>query len=113
MSPLSLEGLLEKSRLVYCTRCGTLNPDSAQTCSNCGASLVTEPASPRYEGREHSRGAGIGLLIAGLFIVLIGVTAIVEVNIWNFIWPLILIFIGIWLLSLGLKRNRRYTHSKE
>ncbi len=105
-------------KLVYCTRCGTLNSDSAGTCQNCGAPLVMEPASRPYAYHEHHRhyedrehhhgGAGIGLLIAGLFIVLIGVAAFAGISIWEFIWPLILIVIGIWVLTLGLRRNRRY-----
>jgi len=79
--------------------------------------LVAEPASRpytyyehhrRYEDKDQRGGAGIGLLIAGLFIVLIGVATFAGINIWNFIWPLILILVGIWVLTLGLRRNRRF-----
>jgi uncharacterized membrane protein YvbJ len=36
--------------MVYCTKCGTKNPDDAKVCSNCGASL-----NPVREEREHYR----------------------------------------------------------
>jgi uncharacterized membrane protein YvbJ len=33
--------------MVYCTKCGTKNPDDVQTCSQCGASLYMERRKER------------------------------------------------------------------
>ena len=41
--------------MVYCSKCGTQNPDNATVCSNCGAPLYT--VGQQYPGseREHYR----------------------------------------------------------
>lgn len=105
--------------MVYCARCGAFNPDAATNCSNCGVNLFTGQNRP-YMGYEHRRnyderyqyrrtGAGVGLLIAGLFIIIIGLAALTGFTaFWSFFWPLLLILIGLWVLMLGLRRNRRY-----
>jgi hypothetical protein len=106
--------------LVYCTKCGTLNPDYATACSNCGAPLSGAENRPysRYEQRRHyedeygyhRRGSGVGLLIAGIFIVVLGLAAILgETSLFfQYFWPVVLILIGVWLLIWGVRRNRRY-----
>lgn len=106
--------------MVYCTKCGTQNPDTALNCSNCGAPLYSgeaRPYNPQYEHRPHyheeyrhkSGGEGIGLLIVGLFIVVIGLAAITGFALfWTYFWPLVIILIGIWIIMLGLRRNRRF-----
>ena len=105
--------------MVYCIRCGTLNSDSDTNCSNCGAPLVTERTQnapyTRYEYRRyndryrHHGGGGLGLLIVGVFIVIIGIAALVGfTTFWSYFWPIVLILIGLWVLILGLRRNRRF-----
>jgi hypothetical protein len=107
--------------LVYCTKCGTQNPDTAINCSNCGAPLYTGEARPftppywqghtrDYEYRHHRHGGeGIGLLIAGLFIIIIGLAAITGFALfWVYFWPIVIILIGVWIIMMGLRRNRRY-----
>ncbi|MGE5187641.1 MAG: zinc-ribbon domain-containing protein [Betaproteobacteria bacterium] len=106
--------------MVYCTRCGTSNPDNANTCSNCGAPIFSEGPGPynRHEYRRYYQneyrsrnrgGGGIGLLIAGLFIVIIGIAALSGFTMfWTYFWPIVLILLGVWILILGLRRNRRY-----
>ena len=108
--------------MVYCTKCGTLNPDSATNCSNCGAPL-SGPENRPYSGYERQRyyrenygysrrGGGVGLLIAGLFIILIGLAAFAGFTaFWNYFWPIVLILVGVWILVLGLRRNRRYNQT--
>lgn len=111
----------EKLTLVYCTKCGTQNPDTATTCSNCGASLYSGEARPYtppywhgqhydYEYRHHRHGGeGFGLLIAGLFILIIGLAALTGFTLfWVYFWPLVIILIGVWIIFVGLRRNRRY-----
>ncbi|MGD6852800.1 MAG: zinc-ribbon domain-containing protein [Candidatus Bathyarchaeia archaeon] len=108
--------------MVYCSRCGTQTPNNATNCSNCGAPL----AQPETESRPYSRheyrhyyddrsphhnqhGSGIGLFIAGIFIIIIGIVVLTGfVAFWLFFWPLVLVLIGIWILLLGLRRSRRY-----
>jgi uncharacterized membrane protein YvbJ len=104
--------------LVYCSKCGTLNADDAVHCTNCGAPLYVAESRPyaRYERRkyyrdeyDHHRGSGFGLLIAGLFVIVIGLAALTGFAIiWSYFWPIVLVLIGIWLLTWGLRRNRRY-----
>lgn len=106
--------------MVYCTRCGNQNPDTAINCSNCGAPLYSgeaRPYNPQYENRRYYReeyrhksgGEGIGLLIVGLFIVVIGLAAITGFTLfWTYFWPLVIILIGVWVIFVGLRRNRRY-----
>jgi uncharacterized membrane protein YvbJ len=107
--------------MVYCTKCGTKNPDDAETCSNCGASLHPVRAEReryyrrRYEsecfGLPHGGtvvGIVIGLLIllAGL-IVILQQTNLIPTNV--DIWPFVLIFFGIIILAGALYRmSRRY-----
>jgi hypothetical protein len=106
--------------MVYCTRCGTQNLDTAANCSNCGAPLLGAGAESRpytrheyrqyyageYSNRHH--GSGFGLLIAGLFIIIFGLAVLLKFDIWSYFWPIILVLIGVWILMLGLRRNRRY-----
>jgi uncharacterized membrane protein YvbJ len=105
--------------LAYCTRCGALNPEDSLNCLNCGAPFVTEKAESRpYNRYDHSRyytntnghrSSGIGLLIAGLIIILIGAAAMVGfTQFWTYFWPIVLILIGVWVIVLGLRRSRRY-----
>ncbi|XHH09801.1 MAG: zinc-ribbon domain-containing protein [Candidatus Bathyarchaeia archaeon] len=111
--------------MVYCTKCGTQNPDTATNCSNCGASLKTSyGANPqdwqnyrlhresRHYDREYSkRNGGIGLLIAGIIVLILGLTLLTG-NFGLFLmyfWPIILVVLGIWLLIRGLIwSHRRY-----
>ncbi len=113
-----LEGT-EEIRVVYCTRCGTQNPDTAINCSNCGAPLAVTETKPysAYERRRYydegygyrRRGSGIGLLIMGLFVIIIGVAALIGfADFWQYFWPIVLVLIGVWILTIGLTRNRRY-----
>ena len=105
--------------MVYCTKCGTQNPDTATNCSNCGAPLYGAESRPysRHERRRYYSdeyryrrgGGGIGLLIGGLFIIIIGVVALTGFSaFWNYFWPIVLVLLGVWLLLWGLRRNRRY-----
>ena len=61
--------------MVYCSKCGTQNPDTSVNCSNCGASLLgANPQDWQYARHQHrhydreysKRSGGIGLLIAGI-----------------------------------------------
>jgi len=120
--------------MVYCTKCGTKNPDDAKTCIQCGASLYgvgeTEPrrvedecGGTRRRGEPYRRmeyecfgipggGAVVGVAI-GLIILAAGVIYFLQqanlipsgVN----VWPFAIIVFGILLIIgalYGLRRRR-------
>jgi uncharacterized membrane protein YvbJ len=96
--------------MVYCTKCGTLNPDDAVNCSKCGAPLNPAPyRSYRrfrpeedmcFGGRSHVWG-----IIIGLFIVMIGVSSLLGGNIWDKVWPMFIILIGAIIVVNALRRS--------
>ncbi len=104
--------------MVYCTKCGTQNPDSATHCSNCGSPLYGSVAYTRQESRERysegygyrRRGSGIGLIIGGVIVLVIGLAVLFDALdlLFRYLWAIIIIIIGIWLLARGLTyRSRR------
>jgi len=114
--------------MVYCSRCGTQNPDTATVCSNCGAPLYA--VGKQYPGseREHYRrmegecfglpnGGMIAGLIFGLIIVLVGLGLFFQasgyvVSFWPYIWPLIIVIFGILIVAGALYGRRRYTEAR-
>ena len=96
--------------MVYCTKCGTQNPDDAVNCSNCSAPL--KPASYReykryrYEdnmcfgGRSHIWG-----IVIGLFIITIGVSSLLGGNIWDKIWPAFILLVGLIIVANAVMRR--------
>jgi uncharacterized membrane protein YvbJ len=116
-----LIGSWSEPLMVYCSKCGTQNPDTATVCSNCGAPLYT--VGERYQGseREHYRrvenecfgipnGGVIVTIIIGAIIILAGLTLFLQTN-YNInieIWPIILIIVGILILVGAMIRRRRY-----
>ena len=110
--------------MVYCSKCGTQNPDTATVCSNCGAPLYT--VGQQYPGseREHYKrmegecfglpnGGMIVAIIFGALIILVGFGLFLQASgynfsIWSFIWPFILIVFGILILAGALYRRQRY-----
>jgi hypothetical protein len=116
--------------VVYCSKCGTQNPDEARTCSNCGAPLYT--VGERYPGseREHYRkvesecfglpnGGMIAGIIFGTIIILVGLGLYLQEtgyigNFWNILWPVIIVIVGILIISGAIygrgrrRETRRY-----
>lgn len=111
--------------MVYCSKCGTQNPDTNTVCSNCGAPLYS--VGQRYPGsdREHYRrvesecfglpngGMIVGVVI-GLIIVLVGLGLFLQVTYGINLpfWPIIIIIFGV-LIVLGavFGRRRRYAET--
>ena len=114
--------------MVYCSKCGTQNPDNATVCSNCGAPLYI--VGQQYPGseREHYKrveGECFGLpnggiilsIIVGAIVILVGFGLYLQasgytVDFWPFIWPFILIIFGVLILAGALYRRQRYTASR-
>jgi hypothetical protein len=111
--------------MVYCSKCGTQNPDTNTVCSNCGAPLYT--VGQRYPGsdREHYRrvenecfglpnGGMIAGVVIGLIIVLVGLGLFLQVTYGINLpfWPIIIIIFGV-LIVLGafFGRRRRYAET--
>ena len=109
--------------MVYCSKCGTQNPDDAKTCSNCGAPLYT--VGERYSGseREHYKrvegecfglpnGGMIAGIIFGIIVILAGLGLYLQAtgyigNFWNILWPIIIVIFGILILLGGIYGQRR------
>lgn len=106
--------------MVYCSKCGTKNDDTAVVCTNCGATLQTGTyASRRYERRRAEQEC-FGLPHGGA---IVGIAIGVIVLIWGFtilaqqtglitqpidIWPIALIIVGILVIVgaiYGLSRR--------
>jgi len=96
--------------MVYCTKCGTQNPDDAVNCSNCGASLKPAPYKEyrraRYEddmcfgGRSYIWG-----IVIGLFIIMIGASSLLGGNIWDKVWPAFIILVGLIIVANAFMRR--------
>ena len=99
--------------MVYCKECGTNNDDTADNCSNCGASLHSR-ITPRREGRNECfgsswregqnecfglpQGGTIAGIIIGILIILSGIQSLMD---WNFdLGPYMIILVGI-LIAAG------------
>jgi uncharacterized membrane protein YvbJ len=121
--------------MVYCTKCGTKNPDDAKVCSQCGASLYAigegegqgrvedECWGTRRRGEPYRRmqyecfgiprggvivGIAIGaiILLAGI-IVLMQQAGLISNNV--SVWPFAIIIFGILIVIgalYGLSRRR-------
>lgn len=107
--------------MVYCVKCGTKNKDDAEVCVKCGAPLRTPKRAttrredtcfgPRKEKRFEEEcfglpyGGAIFGVVFGAIILVFGVawiisTAIgIEIDVWRFIGPALVILIGILIIA--------------
>ncbi|MDH5419600.1 MAG: zinc ribbon domain-containing protein [Candidatus Bathyarchaeota archaeon] len=112
--------------MVYCTECGTKNEEDVEYCIKCGANLWV-PREKRLErrakewGEEFGRraeewgeqfgrraekecfglphgGAIVGLII-GAIIILLGLSLVLGIEIWNYLWAFIIIVIGLLIVA--------------
>ena len=118
-----VKDVLGEPKLVYCRKCGMLNPDNAANCSNCGAPLYTADAENRsysrrdyhhrhYEDKhdQHQRGGGgYGLLIGGMVLIIIALVLLLSPSFFSlYFWPVILVIVGVALVVRAVILNRRY-----
>ena len=102
--------------MVYCTKCGTQNPDDAKVCSQCGASLQAVGDREYYRRMEREcfgiphGGAIVGLAI-GIIILIWGFIWIMQelrlIPQTVEIWPIAAIIFGILLIIGALYRSQR------
>jgi len=119
--------------MVYCTKCGTKNPDDAQTCSQCGAPLYAigeGEQQRRVEGEcfgTHRRGEPyrrveqecFGLPRGGAIVgIAIGLIILLAGLIWFLqqanvipktvdVWPFAIIIFGVLIVAGALYGMRR------
>jgi uncharacterized membrane protein YvbJ len=98
--------------MVYCTKCGTKNEDTALVCVNCGASLETGTTVSRKYERRHVESECFGLPHGGAIVgIVIGVIILLWGGFWfaqevgwvktvPSLWPIIIIILGL-LIVLG------------
>ena len=103
--------------MVYCTKCGTQNPDDARVCSKCGAPLYTTGEDKHYRRMEDEcmgipRGGTIVGLAIGVIILLAGaIWLLQETGVLSrslSVWPLAVIIFGILIIvgaMYGLRRR--------
>jgi len=107
--------------MVYCSKCGTQNEDTAEYCVKCGANLQTGTyAARRYERKKAEQecfglphgGAIVGLSI-GVIILLWGVFTLAQqiglVEESPSLWFIILIVFGVILIAgaiYGITRTK-------
>ena len=124
----SILNMVEGIGIVYCSRCGTQNPDNSKVCSNCGAPLYTVGEQYKGSEREHYRrvesecfglpnGGMIAGAIFGIIIILAGLGLFMEAshiisNFWNVFWPIIIVIFGVLLLIGAIYGRRRYAQSR-
>jgi hypothetical protein len=107
--------------MVYCSKCGTQNPDTNTNCSNCGAPLYTVGQRYRGSDRIHYRrvenecfglpnGGMIVGIVVGIIIILFGLGLFLQVTYGISIdfWPFIIIILGVLIVAGALYRHRRY-----
>jgi uncharacterized membrane protein YvbJ len=120
--------------LVYCTKCGTKNEEDVEHCIKCGAPLGVSQEK-KFEtrakewGEDFGRraeqwgedfgkrvenecfglphGGSIAGLIIGAIIILVGISIVLEIEIWNYLWALIIIAVGALIVVGTLYSLRR------
>ncbi|MFB0514131.1 MAG: zinc-ribbon domain-containing protein [Candidatus Bathyarchaeia archaeon] len=106
---------MEWKFLVYCSKCGAKNEDDAKVCVSCGASLYAPRRVAKRRGDECFGARGekrveeecFGLpyggaivgIIFGIIVLVFGFALLAEINIWDYIGPLMIIIVGILIIA--------------
>jgi len=106
--------------MVYCHECGTKNDDDAEYCSKCGTSLKDsddrdEIYRRRRERRHRHRNEFFGLpngsmivgLLFGILLILFGVSSFYGIALWRYIWPIIIVIVGILIVAGAISNYAR------
>ena len=116
--------ILERTDLVYCTKCGAKNEGDATVCAKCGAPLQVSRPEKRHRSndecfgpreRRHMEDECFGLphggaivgIIFGIIIVFVGLAILSGFEIWSYFWPLIIVIVGILIIAGALYGMRR------
>ena len=102
--------------MVYCEECGTKNDDEAEYCSKCGNPLKGDKHHHRshdYRKRQRDECFGlphgniIGPIIFGVILILVGLSSVYGFDIWQYIWPALIVIIGLLIIIGAIYRARR------
>ncbi len=106
--------------MVYCHECGTKNDDDAEYCSKCGTSLKdSDDRDERYRRRRERRhrhrneffglpnGSMIVGLLFGILLILFGVSSFYGIELWRYIWPAIIVIVGILIVAGAISNYAR------
>ena len=91
--------------MVYCINCGAKNPDDGVICTQCGRSIMKVESRARRESTTFEFYEYFGSIIGGLFLVAVGAVLFFRQffpSAEAFLWPLVLILVGISILLSGL-----------
>jgi len=102
--------------MVYCHNCGTKNEDDVEYCSKCGT-LLKEDVERRYrpKHRQRQRDECFGLphgnmilpIIIGVILILAGLSSIYGFEFWQYLWPVIIVLIGLLIIVGAIYGARR------
>jgi len=105
--------------MVYCTKCGAKNEDTAVVCVKCGANLQTGTVESRRYERKRAESECFGLPHGGA---IAGIVIGVVILLWGFLqlaqqqglitqtpefWWLVIIIVGILMIAGGIYRTTR------
>jgi uncharacterized membrane protein YvbJ len=101
--------------MVYCDSCGKKNEDEAEYCSQCGKSLKGDDNMGSRDHRKRQRdecfglphGNIIGPVIIGIILILVGLSSIYGFEIWRYLWPALIVIIGILIIVGAIYSTRR------
>ncbi len=101
--------------MVYCTKCGAKNEDTAEICVKCGAPIVLPSAPPPWRVHREAEEACFGipkpwfLPFIGIAIILAGIFWLLEQIFPRMpnAWPFIVILFGILILLAAIYRPKR------
>ncbi|MDI9623619.1 MAG: zinc-ribbon domain-containing protein [Methanothermobacter sp.] len=104
--------------MVYCPKCGKKNEEDAEFCSGCGAPLQMQKpkgdtcfGQPEERYKEECFGLPHGGLIIGVIfgtlLIIIGISAILKIDIGYIIGPSIMIIIGILIIAGAIYKTQK------
>jgi hypothetical protein len=111
--------------MIYCTKCGTQNPDGAAFCQKCGAQLQSGQNTPvvnnYYYGHHHGRrgsgqgetGPHIGALIVAAIVIVAGLGIFYPDLPWQYFWGALLLMLGILIVAFWAIRRSRSTSNPQ
>ncbi|MGA3290671.1 MAG: zinc-ribbon domain-containing protein [Candidatus Bathyarchaeia archaeon] len=112
--------------MIYCTKCGTQNPDGAAFCQKCGAHLQSAQNTPAinnyYYGRQRLRdrresgpgqsGPHIGALIVAAIVIVAGLGVFYPDLPWYLFWGALWILLGCLIVGFWAVRRSRNTSNQ-
>jgi uncharacterized membrane protein YvbJ len=103
--------------MVYCSKCGTKNDDTAEYCVKCGAKLKVskdkslekriEEGAEKFGRHAEEECFGLphsGLMfgLVGIIIILVGILSLAGIEYWRSFWAIIIIIFGVLILGGAL-----------